>query len=247
MNNILIVESKNDELFLRTVVNHLNLKNVHVDNKPICHIHDYQCLEGLNLNKLILRLEALKNTLPKKDIHSIGIILDHDGKKKERIKLINDAIRIVFDSNQFIEDTSQFINISARLGRNTYDFKLSCFLVNVQGHGELETLLKTIKTKPSIYADCLYEWKKCIENHFKSVTDRKPNKIISEKDFDKFWLNNYIRFDTCSSYEKKQAFRKCSLYNLDYVLLNKKDIFNYDHPELDSLKKYLYLVSDCNK
>ena len=94
--------------------------------------------------------------------------------------------------------------------------------MNVQGHGELETLLKTIKTKPSIYADCLYEWKKCIENQFQSDIDRKLTKTISEKDFDKFGLNNYIRFDTCSSYEKKQAYRKCSLYNLDYVFLNKK-------------------------
>ncbi|ETR65736.1 MAG: hypothetical protein OMM_13790, partial [Candidatus Magnetoglobus multicellularis str. Araruama] len=187
MNNILIVESKNDELFLRTVVEHLNLKNIQVDNRPICRIHDYQCLEGLNLNKLVLRFEALKNALPKRDIQSVGVILDHDDKKNERIKLINDAMQVVFDSEHFIEDTSQFIKISARLGKNTYEFKLSCFLVNVQEKGELETLLKTIKTKTSVYADCLYEWKKCVENHFASETDNKNARIISDKDFDKFW------------------------------------------------------------
>jgi len=74
------------------------------------------------------------------------VIVDHDGKKKERINLINDAIGIVFNSNELINETSQFINISARFGSNTYDFKLSCFLVYVQGHGELETLL-TINVK----------------------------------------------------------------------------------------------------
>jgi hypothetical protein len=240
------VESKNDELFLRTVVDHLNIKNIQVDNRPICHIHDYQCLEGLNLNKLVLRFEALKNALPKRDIQSVGVILDHDGKKNERFKLINDAIQIVFDSEQLIEDTSQFINISARHGANTYDFKLSCFLVNVQEKGELETLLKTIKTKPSVYADCLYKWVECVKNYFDSEIENKNDKIISDKDFDKFWLSNYIRFDTCTSYEKKQVFRKCSLYNFDYVLLNKKDIFDFDHPVLDTLKRYLYFVSNSN-
>ncbi|ETR67173.1 MAG: hypothetical protein OMM_11876, partial [Candidatus Magnetoglobus multicellularis str. Araruama] len=103
-----------------------------------------------------------------------------------------------------IEDTSQFINISARHGANTYVFKMSCFLVNVQEKGELETLLKTIKTKPSAYADCLYIWKECVKNHFNSETENKNDKIISDKDFDKFWLNNYIRFDTCTSYEKNR-------------------------------------------
>ena len=115
--------------------------------------------------------------------------------------------------------------------------------MNVQEKGELETLLKTIKTKPSAYADI---WKECVKNHFNSETENKNDKIISDKDFYKFWLSNYIRFDTCTSYEKKQAFRKCSLYNFDYVLLNKKDIFDYDHSALDTLKRYLCLVSNCN-
>jgi hypothetical protein len=235
VSNLLIVESKNDELFVRALVNHLNLTNVQVD-RPICNIDDYQCLEGVDLKKLTLRLKALKSSLPKKDIQAVGIILDHDGKKDERIKLINDALKHVFDSKQQIKDTNQFIDISAKLGIYTYDFSISCFLVNIDSKGELETLLKAIKAKPSVYADCLIEWRKCIESHDK--------KILSDKEFDKFWVNNYIRFDTCSSNEKKQAFRKCSMHNFDYILENKKDIFNFDHPVLGSFKSYLSLFQN---
>jgi len=246
VSKILIVESKNDELFMRALVDHLNLPNVQIDDEPVCTIDDYECLEGLDIKKLTNRLEALKNSLPKKDIQSLGIILDHDGKKEERIKMINNALEFVFDSTQQIEDTNQFINISATLGSDTYPFTASCFLVNVDEKGELETLLKTIKTKPSVYADCLAEWRKCVETHYGATADDRK-KILSDKEFDKFWISNYIRFDTCSKKEKKQADKKCSMNIFDYIFENKKDIFNFDHPALDSLKNYLISFQNHNE
>lgn len=205
MSNILIVESKNDELFIRALVEHLNLANVQIDDKPVCEIDDYECLVGLDIKKLILRLEALKNSLPKKDIQSLGIILDHDGKKDQRIRMINEAFETVFDADQQIRDTDQFVNISAKIGNEVYDFTVSCFLVNVDEKGELETLLKTIKAESSVYADCLAEWRKCVENHYGSVTEEAKKKILSDKEFDKFWINNYIRFDTCTKKESRQT------------------------------------------
>lgn len=239
VSNVLIVESKNDELFVRALVEHLNLTNVQVDRRPVCHIDDYQCLDGLDLEKLIFRLEAFKNSLPKKDIRAVGVILDHDGKKEERIGMINAAIKAVFDSEEQIKDTNQFIDISTEFGPEIYRLSISCFLTNVDGKGELETLLKAIKTKPSIYADCLGEWRKCIESRYKAKTKKEKKKLLSDKEFDKLWVNNYIRFDTCSSKEKKQAFRKCSMYNFNYLLENKKDILDFEHPALDSFKSFL--------
>ncbi|MBF0378145.1 MAG: hypothetical protein HQK72_11770 [Desulfamplus sp.] len=82
MSNLLIVESKNDEFFIKALVDHLNITNIDI-GKPICSIQDYKCLEGLSLNNLILRLEAFKNSLPKNDIEAVGIILDNDGQKKK--------------------------------------------------------------------------------------------------------------------------------------------------------------------
>ncbi|MBF0378146.1 MAG: hypothetical protein HQK72_11775 [Desulfamplus sp.] len=136
-----------------------------------------------------------------------------------------------------IDDVGQFIEISTKIGVDSYDFKISCFLVGVENSGELETLMKAIKAKTSIYADCLSEWRRCLEEHHEAIGVK--NEILSDKEFDKFWVNNYIRFDTCSSKEKRQAFKKCSMVNFDYIIENKKDIFNFDHPLLNPFKDYL--------
>jgi len=90
-------------------------------------------------------------------------------------------------------------------------------------------------------------------------------KAITDKEFDKFWISNYkylaksfpvfsiirrypkiygqvlIRFDTCSKKERKQANRKCSMYNFDYIMEKKRDIWNFDHPVLDDFKAFLNL------
>jgi hypothetical protein len=51
----------------------------------------------------------------------------------------------------------------------------------------------------------------------------------------------YIRFDTCSKNEKKQAERKCSMKNFDYVMTNKTKIWNFKHPVLNELNDFLNL------
>ncbi|MBV5279564.1 MAG: hypothetical protein J0647_11215 [Campylobacteraceae bacterium] len=101
--------------------------------------------------------------------------------------------------------------------------------MNVDGVGELDTVLKAIKTEDSTYADCLESWKTCLEEKGKS---------ISLKDFDKFWVNNYIRYDTCSNQDKRQAGRKC---NTEVGI--KKDIWNFDNSILDDLKAFLLFLS----
>lgn len=110
--------------------------------------------------------------------------------------------------------------------------QLACHLIHLEGKGELETLLKAIKTKPSPYADCLAEWRRCLEEKGKTVTD---------KEFGKYWVNNYIRFDTCTKKERKQAGRKCSMRNFAYVMENKADIWDFNHPALAEFKAFLAL------
>ena len=73
----------------------------------------------------------------------------------------------------------------------------------------------------------------------KYVTEGKK---INNKDFDKFWLSNYVRFDTCGRNDKKQAERKCSIQNLDYVLENKATIFDFENAILNDLKAFLRLL-----
>ncbi|MEG3954509.1 DUF3226 domain-containing protein [Microcoleus sp. herbarium2] len=227
MSNIVIVESKNDAIFMQAMVDKLNC-NIQVD--PPIYIDNYKSLEGLSETKLRITLQDLKADLQKKDIEKIGIIIDIDNySEPDRLEWVNKCIQQVFKS-ETLSSTKQFIDIC---GDNETKAKLACYFTNVEGKGELETLLKAIKARKSPYADCLNSWKSCIEE--------KEGKKIKQKDFDKFWISNYIRYDTCSKQEQKQAEKYCSMSRFDYVMEHKKDIWNWDHPALDDLKEFFTL------
>ena len=226
MSNIVIVESKNDAIFMQAMVDQLNC-DIQVD-KPI-YIDDYERLEGLSETKLITTLKALEADLQKRDIEKIGILIDIDNySEAERLEFVNECIQQVFESEN-LSSTKQFINIC---GDNGTKAKLACYFTNVGGKGELETLLKAIKARESPHADCLNSWKTCIE---------RQGKQINQKGFDKFWVSIYLRYDTCSDNEQQQAGRKCTMSGFDYVMKHKKDIWNWDNPALDDLKEFFTL------
>ena len=193
------------------------------------YIDDYKSLEGLSKTELIKALKALEANIDKRDIEKIGIIIDIDNdSEQERLKFVDRCIKQVFEAES-LSSTKQFIDICGKSGTNA---KLACYFTNVGGKGELETLLKAIKAEDSPYADCLDSWKICLES---------KGKKINQKEFDKFWVSNYIRFDTCSKKEQKQAGGKCNMSEFDYVMKHKKDIWNWDNPALDDLKEFFTL------
>ncbi|MGB7892480.1 MAG: DUF3226 domain-containing protein [Microcoleus sp.] len=227
MSNIVIVESKNDAIFMKAMVEKLNC-DIQVE-KPI-YIDEYERLEGLSATKLITTLKALEADLQKRDIEKIGIIIDIDNySEAERLEFVNECIQQVFES-ETLSSTKQFIDIC---GDNGTKAKLACYFTNVGGKGELETLLKEIKARESPHADCLDSWRSCIKE--------KEGKEIKQKDFDKFWVSIYLRYDTCSNQEQKQAGKKCSMSGFDYVMERKKDIWDWNNPALDDLKEFLKL------
>jgi len=134
----------------------------------------------------------------------------------------------VFES-ETLSSTKQFIDICGDNGTNA---KLACYFTNVGGKGELETLLKAIKARESPHADCLNSWKTCIESQ---------GQQIDRKGFDKLWVSIYLRYDTCSDNEQQQAGKKCTMSGFDYVMERKKDIWDWDNPALDDLKKFFKL------
>ncbi len=233
MTNILIVESKNDKIFIEKVIEVLNLNNISID-EPIC-VDDYNCLNGLNKDLLTTSIKSLSDDLSKRDIRKVGIILDQDNDTlRERLDFVNECVEQVFEKQDSVtlKDTCSLIEVKTK---SNIPFALGCYFMNVNGVGELETVLKAIKTKDSPHADCLTNWRDCLTTQ---------NKIIDNKEFDKFWLSNYIRFDTCSTRESKQAGTKCSMRNFDYVLQNKADIFDFENSVLEDLKTFLKLFTD---
>lgn len=225
MSNILVVESKNDKFFVEAIINHLNLKNIEVEEWTIC-IADYECLEGTgNLEET---LKTLKNKIIKDEIDKVGIILDLDKHTiDKRLEDVNKAIDTVFTENyqNNLVRQNSFITLSAD---ETFTFELACYFVNLNGRGEVEDILKEIKIAPSPHADCLDNWNQCLSN--KQV---KPD--FKEKDLLKEWVRFYIRYDTCKGRERNQAGRKCSME----VALQKKNIWDFDHQCLNELKTFL--------
>jgi len=207
VSNLLIVESQNDKYFIEALINHLNL-NIEVGS-PVCSIDEYECLGGIG--KLEEKLNALKGRVAKEGIETVGIIFDADKKgiEKQR-KDIQEKIDLVFGKDSAIE------------------FKI--YIMNVEGYGELETVLKLIHLKDSTVADCLESWQECLPD----------DKKLNQKEFDKFWVQIYQRYDHCSKKEAKRAGEKCN----NEVSLKNKKIWNFNHPTLNDLKKFLKEIGE---
>lgn len=208
MSNLLIVESENDKFFIEALINYMNLSNIDVA-EPLCSIDEFECIGGIgNLEKKLYELKA--RVAKDGNIEKIGILIDADNKgKEERINETKELTNSIFSSDDEVEF-------------------LYC-ITNVEGYGELETVLKEIKTNDSTYADCLYAWQECLPE----------DKKIKKKDFDKFWVQIYQRYDCCSKREAKQAHKKCN----NEVSLKEKDIWNFEHEILNDLKKFLINLS----
>lgn len=216
--NILVVESHNDKFFIESLLAYLQRVDIEVSS-PICNIDEYECLDGLSETKLVERLINLRIESDKKGTEKIGIMIDADTKGIDaQLILVNTALeKAGFNAklpatNTWIDDDSQALRVS-------------CHILNVVGYGELETVLKLIKSGDSIFADCLEAWKNCLQSQ---------EKTISDKDFDKFWVSIYQRFDCCTKKEKKQAERRCS-----FEASMKKPIWDFEHKVLAELKVYL--------
>jgi hypothetical protein len=172
-NNILIVESKNDQFFLQAIIRYLNFK-IEVAPPIIISEDDYRAMNGLNPTKLKNALKDLKADIQKGEIERVGIIIDIDDQVKiDRINFVNECIQEVFPESQSLEEVKEFININF----DGFNIQLACYFTNFNGQGELETVLKMIKSQNSDYADCLETWKDCLNNHDKSITVKEFNKF----------------------------------------------------------------------
>jgi hypothetical protein len=232
MKNLLIVESKNDKFFFEAYVQHLKRKNTEVQAYNI-DADDFMPLEkGLSEKELRRTLDNVRReVLQGSAFNKVGIILDQDHKTiQERLELINSAIKSAFeiDNDALLTHTHQFQTIQVD---DSSQLQIGFCLTHVGGKGELETVLRAIKTHKSQYADCMEKWQDCLKQH-------KINKSegLNKKDFDKFWVQVYIRYDTCKKDEEGQAGRKCC-----NEAAMQKSIWDFDHECLTDFKRFLEL------
>lgn len=221
VSNLIIVESENDKYFISHLINKWGIPNTEVN------FFDYECLDGLS--HFTEKIRDIKYD----KYNRIGIIIDADNEGIEgRVGFVNQHFKALYNELSG-DDVSINVNevvidrVNQLKHSNNLEVELALHVTNVSGHGELETLLKSIKSKESPYADCLNAWRLCLKEKDKSVDD---------KEFDKFWVSNYLRFDTCSSHDQKQAGRKC---RGEYAI--KKDIWNLDHQNLQEIRTFLNL------
>jgi hypothetical protein len=217
VSNLLIVESDGDKYFIEALLKDMNIKLK--PTETVCSIDDYECLGGIDereQKKLEKKLKFLSNKIDTgqiEEIDTIGIIFYADKIGiEQRKKDIQDKIDLVF-------------------GKDT-KVKFRIYIMNIEGVGELEDILKAIKIKKSPYADCLHYWKECLN---------KNNMEVSDKIFNKFWINNYIMYDTCTS--SKHRGQKSKYCTFEYAMKEKK-IWNFDHKVLNDLKEFLQEIGE---
>ncbi len=192
--NILIVESENDQYFIESLA-----KKISAENK-VFHIDRYEHC-SLDETKLTTKI---KNVLLDKarEISKIGIILDMDNDNKtSRIALINKCLDSILKENDIVQETlltdiKKFVTIPID---DSLERKVACFFTNIDGEGELETVLKAIKSDNynSIFADCLYDgWQTCLKQKGIKIVGKGEAGDISDKELLKLWVDFYKRFDT---------------------------------------------------
>ena len=143
MNNLIIVESETDKYFIEALIKNLNIENIEV-GLPICSINDYDCLGGFtNLERRLkeIRFDKYEN---------IGIILDADDDGiAKKVEFINETFKnICSDLN--------IVDICTFYKSDKEDINVACYITNIDGFGELENILKKVKSKQSISISSLF-------------------------------------------------------------------------------------------
>jgi hypothetical protein len=248
----LIVESAGDEATLKAILMYMkHLDTINVNNTDV---------EMIDFEKKSIDEEeptGLKNTLKsvfskvvKGGYDKIGIIWDIDDfhvdkpypqtqdRKQYRVSQMNRAIdlaigELISKYTIFFEtkltDTNQFVSLKI----NDIDISIACYFVNYQGKGELEDLLKAIKSEPSPIADCV------VESLPHCLSKKEGEKQATEKDKVKIWKEFYVRYDTLpdNNFPKPNKQRSEALTKWENVMEKRPYIFDFGKDEVVELKE----------
>jgi 5S rRNA maturation endonuclease (ribonuclease M5) len=216
VNNLVLVEGNDDKEFIEALIRHCNIRNI-------------KCSQFGGISKLSDELEDLtKKSIIQNQIKKIGIIidLDEDSVAHRLDSIINKEIQEVFATKLSISQMNHWVTVPVD---SEVSVEISCYFMNVNGRGELETVLRAIKKNNSVRADCLEKWRECVE-----ATEMK----LTNNEFDELWINTYQRFDCCTKTDRNEAKKNCSL-----TPSLKKGIYDFDSPVLQELKQFLIALT----
>ncbi|MGH1335088.1 MAG: DUF3226 domain-containing protein [Aureispira sp.] len=225
--NAIITEGEDDVQFLAAIAKELNTVQ-----ENTCSFQS-TAMKSLSKRKLVLDLKAKINEITRGKIRRIGLVIDQDTHSlQERLDFLNEVVEEAYGSTNVFQTTNTLYTIPIEEDTTV---ELACYFMNVEGTGELETVLRAIKTQPSPHADCLEAWQGCI---------LEKGKTLTEKQFIKLWIGNYVRLHTCfTSKFRKNVGEYCSINRLDNILARTGDKITFDlqHPTLNPLKEFLRL------
>lgn len=226
--NALITEGKDDGYFAAALIEDIN-----TEGGKCSFGENYTALGGLSETDLVEDLKGKLGEIRRGRIQRIGILIDQDlYSKEDRLRFLNKVIKKAFDKEDVLKNTDTLYSVE--VDEDT-SIEIACHFMNVDGQGELETVLRAIKTQESPHADCLNTWRDCL---------KVQGTTITEKEFVKNWIRDYIRLDTCSSSKfRGNKAKYCSMNCLDNILARKGDkaIFDLKATKLTDLRTFLSL------
>ncbi len=244
MKNILIVESENDEYFVEALAIKISSEN------EVRKIYEYK-YSSLDEQQLTKQITNALTDVISRGVLKIGVILDMDNSTQaERIELINRCLKKSFDDCCYPEPSNFLTNVKEFITNpidDDLDVKIACFFTNIDGEGELETVLKAIKLKESVFADCLYEgWKDCLINKSKTIGKKGEQCDISDKELLKLWVDFYKRFDTLKKSNRNEKNTDWKGIMLGVTKKGEKlknvrgeNIFDLKSEQLEDIKSFL--------
>lgn len=233
-----IVESPNDAAFVRLLLKHLSVADADaqtIDATEVEHLHNFIGLDGgekRGKNALPEKLGMIELGKKYPQIEHIGVILDldtpkpgTDGGKEGGLALINRAVKLAFGHDPAFIDVGQNCDATVVVDGQKVPLRFSCYLM-LEGTGlvHLDEVLKAIAKQPCPTADCLTEMNTCV----------KAKTGESMKDFDKQWVNQYVR---CFANKKQITNAERRLHEV--IFEQGAELFDLDSSLLGGLKNYL--------
>lgn len=237
----IIVEDNNDKHTYQAIIDHIKLQ----ENLSVSQVEVDWEVSSAEANPerptgLIRTLKSLLNDIRSGSIERIGIVWDIDDDASQKLQTVLTAVSGAFGTDVIVKPFSkpnEFGSIVFDSGTpEEIEVKVACFFVGLNGKGEIEDLLKAIKSQPSPLADCIHEnLPHCLEVN--GITD------VNDKELVKLWINNYQRYD---SLVKKE--RTASNTKWESVMMKRGiELFDFNKDEvseLHALKVFLRMMTE---